>query len=120
MDDELAFNLADLVHGVGKLKSVGSLGCVKDVAPLVTDIAYNILPSISQLLPLTGVVGHHGAGESGQIIHPEKSWRHRLVKVMALRSSVWTVKNPILTPTKRSLLYIRLVFGRVGTLPSCM
>ena len=65
--------LADVVHGVGQLKGAGALWRAEDVAPLIADVADDDEPSVLQLLPLAGLVGHSRALEAGllqQQVHP--------------------------------------------------
>ena len=53
--------LANVVHGIGQLEGASALGGAEDVAPLVTDVADDDIPSVQQLLSLTGLEGHRGA-----------------------------------------------------------
>uniref|UniRef100_A0A8R7ULL2 Uncharacterized protein n=1 Tax=Triticum urartu TaxID=4572 RepID=A0A8R7ULL2_TRIUA len=66
-------SLADVVHGVGELEGAGALRRAEDVAPLIADVADDDEPSVLQLLPLAGLVGHRRALEPGllqQQVHP--------------------------------------------------
>uniref|UniRef100_A0A8R7UZ40 Uncharacterized protein n=1 Tax=Triticum urartu TaxID=4572 RepID=A0A8R7UZ40_TRIUA len=69
----MARGLTDVVHGVGQLEGASALRRAKDVAPLVADVSHDDIPSVLQLLPLAGFVGHCGALEPWlleQQVHP--------------------------------------------------